>query len=132
MVAWLFLFNIRRFSYLRRWRWNVWDFRNGGHIGCGRFCLFDLTTTAPPRGTWQILSAPLTAEDWEKTSLEWMAILAGVTEIAMSTDAFDGADTIGIDNFTLAPVPLPATVWLLFSALSGLGLLHWHRKVDDR
>jgi hypothetical protein len=29
-----------------------------------------------------------------------MAIIADVTEIAMSTDAFDGGDTIGIDKFT--------------------------------
>jgi len=30
------------------------------------------------------------------------ANLSDVTEIAISTDAFDGADTIGIDNFTIA------------------------------
>ncbi len=70
--------------------------------GAGDTAFFDLTITAPPFGTWRTLSAPLTAAAWGKTSLQWMTILADVTEIAMSTDAFDGADTIGIDNFTLA------------------------------
>ena len=49
-----------------------------------------------------------------------MTILADVTEIAISTDAFDGADSIGIDNFTIDSVPLPAAVWLFGSGLLGL------------
>lgn len=69
--------------------------------GAGDSALFDLTATAPPAGVWRSFSAPFSAAAWGKTSADWAAILANVTEIAMSTDAFDGADTIGIDNFTL-------------------------------
>jgi hypothetical protein len=77
---------------------------------------FDLATTAPARGTWPTFSAPLTAAEWGKTSLEWMAILADVTEIVVQTDAFDGPDTIGIDNFTImsqAPIPEPGSLALV-------------------
>ena len=98
--------------------------------GAGDSALLDLTTTAPPRGTWQLLSAPLNAVDWGKASLEWSAILADVTEIAMSTDAFDGADTIGIDNFTLtSAVPIPGSVWLLVSGL--IGLVSFRKKIKS-
>jgi hypothetical protein len=46
------------------------------------------------------------------------AILSDVTEIAISTDAFDGADTIGIDNFAIASaIPVPTTVWLFGTGL---------------
>ena len=94
---------------------------------------FDLAAVAPaPAGTWQSYSAPLTAAAWGKSSLEWMALLSDVIEIAISTDAFDGADTIGIDNFTIAsvdPVPVPAAVWLFGSALIGLFGFSKRRKV---
>jgi hypothetical protein len=73
--------------------------------GGGDTALLDLTTTAP--STWQTFSGPLTAAAWGKTSVEWMTILAGVTEILIATDAFDGPDTIGIDNFTMSEVPIP-------------------------
>ena len=45
------------------------------------------------------------------------AILADVTEVLIATDAFDGLDTIGVDNFAFKPVPLPAAAWLLGSGL---------------
>jgi len=88
----------------------------------GAVALRDLTDTVPPSGTWQTFSAPLTAAAWGKTSLEWMTILANVTEIAIGTDAFDGTETTGVDNFTITttPIPIPATVWLFGSALAGL------------
>lgn len=48
---------------------------------------------------------------------DWTAILASVTEIAISIDGFDDADTIGLDNFSLesstVPVPEPGTLSLL-------------------
>lgn len=69
--------------------------------GAGATVFCDLATTAPPFGTWQTFSAPLTAAKCGTTSLQLMTILADVTEIAIGTDAFDGADTIGIDNFTI-------------------------------
>ncbi|MCG8354544.1 MAG: hypothetical protein MI920_03150, partial [Kiloniellales bacterium] len=54
------------------------------------------------------------------------AILASVTEIAISTDAFNGGDIIGIDNFQLASpsqtvsVPLPGSGGLFLVGLAGL------------
>ena len=62
----------------------------------------------------------LDAAIWGKTELEWAAILADVTLIAINTDAFDGADTIGVDNFAISSVPVPAAVWLFGSGLIGL------------
>jgi hypothetical protein len=85
--------------------------------GAGDEALFDLATTAPAPGTWQSYSTPLSADAWGKTPLEWTAILADVTEVLIATDAFDGLDTIGVDNFALTPVPLPAAAWLLGSGL---------------
>jgi len=85
---------------------------------------FDFAAAPPPLGTWKSYSTPLTASTWGKTSLEWIAILSDVTEIAIGTDVFDGSDTVGIDNFTMAsPVPIPAAVWLLLTGISGLGFL---------
>lgn len=95
-------------------------------LGGGDSALFDLATTAPPLNVWQMFSAPLTAAAWGKTDAEWMAILASVTEIAISTDAFNGGDIIGIDNFQLASpsqtvsVPLPGSGGLFLVGLAGL------------
>ncbi len=97
-------------------------------LGASDEALFDLATTAPARGTWQSYSAPLSAAAWGKTPIEWTAILADVKEVLIATDAFDGADTIGVDNFTLAPVPLPAASWLLLSGIGGLSLLRWRQR----
>ena len=85
--------------------------------GAGDEALFDLATAAPAPGTWQSYSTPLSAAAWGKTPLEWTAILTDVTEVLIATDAFDGLDTIGVDNFAFTPVPLPAAAWLLGSGL---------------
>lgn len=69
--------------------------------GAGATVFCDLATTAPPFGTWQTFSAPLTAAKCGTTALQLITILTDVTEIAIGTDAFDGADTIGVDNFTI-------------------------------
>lgn len=88
--------------------------------GAGDSAFFDLTVTAPPSNTWVTYSVSLDAAIWGKTELEWAAILADVTLIAINTDAFDGADTIGVDNFAISSVPVPAAVWLFGSGLIGL------------
>jgi hypothetical protein len=90
--------------------------------GGGDSATLDLAVVAPPFEVWESYSASLDAASWGKSQADWLAILSDVTSIGIATDAFDGADTIGIDNFTIddAMVPLPASVWLLGSGLLGL------------
>ena len=88
--------------------------------GGGDVAVFDVAVVAPPFEVWQAYSAPLDAASWGKSQSEWLAILSDVTSIGIPTDAFDGADTIGIDNFTIRAVPVPAAVWLFGSGLLGL------------
>ncbi len=90
--------------------------------GGGATAFYDLAAAAPPFGTWQSYSASLTAAAWGKTQLEWMAILANVTEIAISTDAFNGSDTIGIDNFSITSqnsvIPEPGSLVLVSAGVA--------------
>jgi hypothetical protein len=82
--------------------------------GSGMVVSFDVAENGPPSGVWQSYSAPLVASFWGVTELEWASILSDVTEIAISTDAFDGPESIGVDNFTLAmepPVAVEAMTW---------------------
>jgi hypothetical protein len=81
--------------------------------GSGMSASFDVAVTGPPFGVWQSFSAPLAAASWGVSEVEWASILSDVTEIAFSTDAFDGPETIGVDNFTLASTPLQvqASTW---------------------
>jgi len=95
--------------------------------GGGNTAFFDIAVSAPVG--WQSFSAPLTAAVWGKTQMEWEAILANVTSIGVPTDAFDGADTIGIDNFavTMPSTPTPEPTVLALAA-AGLGLLGLVRR----
>ncbi|MCB1761432.1 MAG: PEP-CTERM sorting domain-containing protein [Gammaproteobacteria bacterium] len=92
--------------------------------GNGSTVTFDLAAVAPSGG-WQSYSASLDAASWGVSQTDWLAILSDVTSIGIATDAFDGADTIGIDNFQLrtnmAALPAPATLALLGLGLAGIG-----------
>lgn len=75
------------------------------------------TIVSAPR-PWTSYSVGFDATTFGVPQSDWEAILAGVVGIGIATDAFDAADTIGIDNVrldsrdTLPTIPLPAG-WLL-------------------
>ena len=58
---------------------------------------------------------------WDLASLDF----GGVAQSMLFGDA---ANVAGFDNVTIAPVPLPAAVWLLGSALAGFGGIARRRK----
>ncbi len=74
----------------------------------------------------------MTAADWGVSAADWNSIPASVTEIAISTDAFNDADTTGTDNFSLVSemisVPEPSTLALLIADLLGFGLARSDRS----
>jgi hypothetical protein len=90
--------------------------------GGGDIAILDIAVSAPPFGVWQTFSASLDAASWGKSQNDWLAILSNVTSIGIPTDAFDGPDTIGIDNFRIesSVVPIPPAIWLFGSGLLGL------------
>jgi hypothetical protein len=94
--------------------------------GGGSDVFFDLTTNSP--GAWATYSVPLTAAAWGVSELLWASIMGNVTTLGISTDAFDGADVVGVDNVTISQTPLPAAIWLFLSALGVLGLYGRRRR----
>ncbi len=76
-------------------------------------------------GSWVSYSMTFDAATFGVSQTDWTALLSDVFRIGIATDAFDGGDTIGIDNVSLvsadiAAVPLPAS-WLFgLTALAGL------------
>ncbi|MGC3939538.1 VPLPA-CTERM sorting domain-containing protein [Roseobacter sp. EG26] len=95
--------------------------------GGGLVANVDVAANAPIGG-WQSYSATFDAATWGVSEADWTTILSNVTLFGVPTDAFDGGDTIGIDNVTLAskqmsPVPLPAGMLLLLSGLIGIGAI---------
>jgi hypothetical protein len=95
--------------------------------GGGDVAILDIAVVAPQFEVWETFSGSFNAASWGKSQDEWLAILSDVTSIGSPTDAFDGADTIGIDNFTIAAVPLPTSVLLFGSGL--LGMIGISRKM---
>ncbi len=104
--------------------------------GGGDTAFLDIATAAPPFNTWQSFTAALTAAAWGKTDLEFQAILANVTSIGIPTDAFNGGDTIGIDNFAITsaaqvtPVPEPEIYAMVGMGLGLMGWVRWRRKLQ--
>lgn len=92
--------------------------------GGGLVATNDIAGNAPVGG-WQSYSTSFDAASWGVSSSDWTTILSNVTLFGFPTDAFNGADTIGIDNVKLqsAPttvIPLPAGFTLLLSGLIGM------------
>ena len=105
--------------------------------GGGTEAFHDLIVNAPPiGGSWVSLSTTLDAASWGVSDAVWASILANVTEIQLGTDAFNGADTIGVDNFSIATaaaggtgpsVPEPPTIGMLSLGLVGLAFVRRKR-----
>lgn len=78
----------------------------------------------PPRGpTWVTFTMTFDAATFGLSQLDWEDLVSDIDRIGIATDAFDGADTIGIDNVTLRasaanPVPLPASGWLVLLSVA--------------
>ena len=99
--------------------------------GGGLVATNDIAASAPAGG-WQNHSTGFDAANWGVSALDWATILSDVTLFGFPTDAFNGVDTIGIDNVTLSainPVPVPAAVWLFGTALIGFVGMSRRRKV---
>jgi len=87
----------------------------------------------PPDHTVRAL---LKESDWTVDSGSWSALLANVTDLRMSIEAFENGytpgtpwvgDQTGLDNVYLGPRPIPAPGAFLLSTL-GMGLVGWMRK----
>jgi hypothetical protein len=103
--------------------------------GGGTGAFLDLIVVAPPiGGPWVSLSATLSAANVSVTDAVWASILADVTEIQFGTDAFDGDDTTGMDNFSISTaqinVPEPSALAIFGLGLAGLGFMRRRRKLN--
>jgi hypothetical protein len=99
--------------------------------GGGLVATTDVAASAPAGG-WQNYSTSFDATSWGVSTADWLTILSDVALFGFPTDAFDGADTIGVDNVALStinPVPVPAAVWLFGTALIGFVGMSRRRKV---
>jgi len=68
--------------------------------------------------------------------LTFNAVAAGTSALQLSVNALSDAAGTSLDatlqngSVTVAPVPLPAGVWLLLSGLAGIGLIRTRRPAD--
>ncbi len=99
--------------------------------GGGAEASADLAPTAPPSVAWVTYTGQLNAANWGVDAGTWALILSNVTEIVIFTEAFGGRDSVGIDN-VVVHTPLPAAIWLLLTALGGLGLIGRRRSASLR
>lgn len=95
--------------------------------GGGLTARVDIAVNAPS-SAWTAYSTSFDAATWGVSDADWAAILADVTLFGVPTDAFNGGDTIGIDNVelnsaALPAIPLPAGMVLLLTGLFGFGFL---------
>ena len=83
----------------------------------------------PPRSpTWVTFTMTFDAATFGLSQLDWKDLLSDIERIGIATDAFDGNDTIGIDNVVLsapaaAVVPLPASGWLVLLGVALMGAM---------
>lgn len=104
------------------------EFGRAWIAGGGEEAFFDLAAAPPAAGAWDTFTAPLYAASWGVSDAIWATIMGNVTTLGIGTDAFDGADVVGVDNISISQVPLPAAIWLFLSALGALGLYGRRRR----
>jgi hypothetical protein len=73
-------------------------------------------------GSWSSFQTSLTASNFTSVGATFQQILKNVTQLYIDGDKINGTETTGLDNVTVSAVPLPASIWLLFSGLSILAV----------
>jgi hypothetical protein len=86
-----------------------------------------LNGTGDVLGTFQLLANYQDGCD-DSPACHWDQLSLDFGGIAQSID-FGTAAGVGFDNIAVAPVPLPAAIWLLGSSLLGLGGVARRRKL---
>ncbi len=82
-----------------------------------------------PSTLWQTAALGFDATTFGATDTEWSDILSNVQSITIRLESWSGnTETVGIDNVSLAAVPLPASVLFL---LGGLGAMFAFRRRSD-
>ena len=118
-----------------------WNYTRGGwlrHTGTGHFTDYWHDTT---------FSYTVTGATWSNTNFDTSDgafSLRGSTGLSLASAIADGTVLNGVFSYTasstisnaylqytpnsVSAVPLPAAVWLMLSALGGMGVLGWRRK----
>ena len=85
--------------------------------------LLNGSATAPETFT----SLPTNTLFWRNWGPETYDFVPNATSATLQFSVVNQAFDVGLDGVSIAPVPLPAAVWLLGSALGGIGLVRRHR-----